>query len=215
MPDAEPIDPLQWLALARKVARRFDAHTGPGLDRDDLRQEAYLALCTAARDYDGRIEFRKFAAVIIRIQLVNAADGEPRPLRLNRGVRRLLRALDEGRLAETDLSRRGRGCVADARRALAAGQIGEHTTAAGSLDSIPGREDDPSRGLELAEALAALDSLPERQRIVIRTYLGLDGGGGLIFREVGAVVGLSRQSTMAIYARGMETLRQRLGAVEG
>jgi len=55
--------------LADQIARRFYL---PGADADDVRQEAMIGLWLAARAFDGRGDFRSFAALVIRRRLITA-----------------------------------------------------------------------------------------------------------------------------------------------
>lgn len=84
-------------------------------------------------------------------------------------------------------------------------------------------------GLEIAEFFAASEdhigeaerqltirrwmdraSLTERERLVLRLYLGLDGGKGLSQAAIGRELGVSRQAVRHTYQSAMEKLRSQV-----
>lgn len=86
------VDPMEYLALARWVARRFKC---PHLDAEDIEQEAFAALCTAARNYDAsKGAFSSWAATVMRWQLRGAVTDNARTGRF--GSRAKHRALLQG-----------------------------------------------------------------------------------------------------------------------
>jgi hypothetical protein len=62
---------------------------------------------------------------------------------------------------------------------------------------------------EFARELLAL--LPAREREVIAAHFGVDGAGPLTLAAVGQRAGISRQEASALYRRGLERIRVRLG----
>jgi len=66
-------------------------------------------------------------------------------------------------------------------------------------------EDNP---LDAVDAAAALEELPLRQREIIVAHLW----GGRTFDQIAELTGLSASTAHRLYAAGLETLRERLGA---
>jgi RNA polymerase sigma factor (sigma-70 family) len=197
-----PIDPLQWLPLARWIAwrywRRHGAHSY--LDVEDLVQEGAAVLVEATRGYDGRAEFRAYAARAIRNRLWDALDDARGPVRVPHATRHLARRVGAGALDPRSLTAERRACLAAAR------QIDE-----GAWDGHTGGTNDGPDPLEVAEAVEALGTLRARERDAVRAHLGLDGDP-LSLREIGRRGGVSYPVARKYYERGIATLRARLGA---
>ncbi|WP_337176550.1 sigma-70 family RNA polymerase sigma factor [Paludisphaera sp.] len=103
------------------------------------------------------------------------------------------------------LYRVARNLALDASRA--AGRRRRHEARAAAAS--PGWFDPaPIDGPEPAEAEAALRSLPVEEREVIVAHLW----GGLTFERVGRAIGVSSSTAHRLYARGLQTLRERMGA---
>jgi RNA polymerase sigma factor (sigma-70 family) len=208
------IDPLRWLPLACKVARRFGRYAARGLDYEDLEAEAFLTLCRAARYFRGdEARFQPYASMHIRNALLKVLDARPRPLRVDWRALKWARECRAGRLDEASLSVRGRGCLRAALVVLGARGVGEHMTEAGTLDFVAGREAPPWARLERAEVLAEVGRLPPRQRKAVRATLGLDGGPGGS-RAAGAALGCSDETARTAYREAIAELRRRLGEAE-
>lgn len=62
--------------------------------------------------------------------------------------------------------------------------------------------------LDPSEAEAALRALPREEREVIVAHLW----GGLTFEQIGRTIGASSSTAHRLYGRGLQTLRERLGA---
>lgn len=86
------VDPMEYLALARWVARRSKC---PHLDAGDIEQEALAALCAAARNYDAsKGTFPAWALTVMRWHLRGAVTDNARTGRF--GSRAKHRALLQG-----------------------------------------------------------------------------------------------------------------------
>ena len=86
------VDPMEYLALARWIARRFKC---PHLDAADIEQEVLAALCTASRNYDAsKGTFPAWALTVMRWHLRGAVTDNARTGRF--GSRTKHRALLQG-----------------------------------------------------------------------------------------------------------------------
>lgn len=87
------VDPMEHLALARWIARRFKC---PHLDAEDIEQEALAALCVAARNHDATkgASFGSWASTVMRWHLRGAVTDNARTGRF--GSRAKHRALLQG-----------------------------------------------------------------------------------------------------------------------
>jgi RNA polymerase sigma factor (sigma-70 family) len=92
---------------------------------------------------------------------------------------------------------------------LAARRRGRYETAAASL-ADPWFEADPRQrpdSIDPDQASAELGTLPIEEREVIIAHLW----GGLTFEQIAVVAGCSSSSAHRLYARGLTSLRERLG----
>lgn len=176
-----PDFPLALHAVA-KLARRRKRN---GLDEDDLRQEAFLAMLKARRAHDPkRGRFSTLATVVLNHDLNRACDNAAGPVRLPHRVRDDAYRLNEG-LPLRPLSPsqcRGRGPRADAKRlrlAVRAGAIIGGSNLKIMLAGLLSREGDPAAVAEEAEERAhllaklrdAVRALPPPHRKLIRRRL--------------------------------------------
>lgn len=91
--------------------------------------------------------------------------------------------------------------------AVAAGRRRKHESRAAA--ESPGWFDPAApEGPDPAEAEAALRALPCEEREVIVAHLW----GGLTFEQIGRTIGASSSTAHRLYGRGLQTLRERLGA---
>lgn len=98
-----------------------------------------------------------------------------------------------------------RNLAMDAARA--AGRRRKHEARA-AASSPAWFDPSPLDGPDPAEAQAALSSLPLEEREVIVAHIW----GGLTFGQIGRATGASSSTAHRLYARGLQTLRERLGA---
>lgn len=83
------------------------------------------------------------------------------------------------------------------------------TTFADMLEDTAPELDEETETLRQHELIvAALERLPEKQRLVIEMRYGFDGGGnGMTLEEVGRVIGVTRERVRQIQDAAMERLR--------
>lgn len=91
--------------------------------------------------------------------------------------------------------------------AIAAGRRRKHEARV-AAESPAWFDPGPSEGPEPAEAEEALRSLPREEREVIVARLW----GGQTFEQIGRAIGTSSSTAHRLYASGLQTLRERLGA---
>jgi RNA polymerase sigma factor (sigma-70 family) len=217
MPDApiDPapasIDPVDWLWLAKNVARKYVRHAGGRLDLEDLEQEAAIALLYSAKHFNGRGQFRKYAVVHMARRVRAALNAMHRPLRVPHDLHELDRAIRRGKYLEAELSPRQRARLDAARRALALGLVREGDLGDLPLDELlAAREPDPGPDTgPLQEALARLGG---RRREVIARRFGLETGEGQELETIGLALGVTRQRVWQLERAALATLRRVLGA---
>ena len=202
------------LPLVRSAARRY---VNLGLPLEDLVQEGAVGLLEAIDRFDFTSgDFERFARFRIRRAMRNALTERSRVVRLPKHVverrRALARASGGGArtvvalAAVTGLSPQA---VTDALNAEAT-PVSLAVAESSTIDpSVPDPavlvvEHDSIERLE-----AALASLPDRQRQIVRSVFGLDGPSRCI-AAVAADLGLSPERTRALLRSGLAELRTRL-----
>lgn len=167
------------LRFVVSVARRYRGH---GLPMADLVNEGNLGLLRAAERFDETrgVRFISYAHWWVRRAIVEAIDRHE-----GRGGRDApLLSLDEPIV--------GGG---------------------GTLQEVLAdpRDEGPERGVvrrALRNALeAGLTDLPERERLVLRRYYGLDGDGSETLAEIARALGVSRERARQLRDRGLARLR--------
>ena len=220
----------QHAALVERIAYRLVRRMPPNVDVNDLMQAGMVGLLEAARSFvpTKGANLSTFAGIRIRgamLDQVRELDWTPR------SVHRRFRELGEA--ARRVEARSGR----DARDAEVAAEMGVSLEdyhrvlqdAAGcrlfSLDEledpddgaeVPDRDDhDPLDELAAAnfqQTLAtAIDSLPERERLVMSWYYDDE----LKMREISELLKVSETRVRQIRGRALERLRARLRRLEG
>lgn len=93
---------------------------------------------------------------------------------------------------------------------IAAGRRRRHESRAAAVSPnwFEARPDSGADSIGPGEAEDVLQSLPREQREVIVAHLW----GGLTFEQIARASGSSSSTAHRLYARGLETLRERLGA---
>jgi RNA polymerase sigma factor (sigma-70 family) len=190
------------LRLVRSIAR---GHSGKGVPFADLFQQGIVGLVRAAEKYDPNkgVRFPTYATWWIR-QAVGALLYDDRPIRLPRH-----RAHE---IAAARALTNGNGH--DAGHALAAVVAplrldhGEHGR--GQFDKIADRA--TAHDMELVELRVSvtrlLAALTSQQRAVMRLRFGLDGFDHRTYDEVGALMGLSRETVRKLARQAIERLRE-------
>lgn len=209
------------LPMAESIAWRY---RGKGVDVDDLRQVASMALMKAIQRFDPEAgSFAPFAASTVSGELKRHLRDKAWSVRVPRGLQEA--SLHVGRASRDITQRLGRTpMVADlvaetgldeetVVEALAAGgayrsvsldaPLGDDPTAGSLLDKL-GENDD---GMALAErwqgVAAALRKLPDRQRRILYLRFYED----MTQSEIAEVIGVSQMHVSRLLRRALATLR--------
>lgn len=204
-------------ALVDRAARRFALRVGIPSLFDDLWSAGALGLLEAARRYDPgqNVRFETFAEHRIRgamLDELRRLDHLPRRLRAEtekvaKGKRSLAQELGREPTAEEVSVRLGM----DLEAVAGLEQLGQPHVPL--LDELPPAGDGPlpdesASRRELQRALAAaVDALPERQRLL----LSLHYVEGLTYREIARVLSVSEPRVCQIHADAVAALRRTLG----
>lgn len=221
---------LLHLPFVLQVARHYQ---GMGLPLDDLVMEGTVGLLEASRRFDSSrgVRFLTYAVWWIRRSIVNSLSFGTRQVRLPRYRTQQFR---DARQAWKELSARlGREASSEdlavsmgLTKAEAEARLRAYPAEV-SLDrplTPDGRRRpgdfltdgsmSPEESLLLAEKetllQGALDALPERERFVVSARFGLGGEGNRTLREIGGLLGLTKERVRQIEERGVRLLRKRI-----
>ena len=214
------------LRLVVSVARKY---RGQGLPLGDLVQEGMLGLIRAAEKFDWRLgyKFSTYGTLWIRQAIQRGLGNTGRTIRLPvhigqraRKIARTERELgaklgreptDEEIAAAVELPVDEVIELRKADQPLSSldqpvGEAGE--TALGDLLSSnqPGPDDEVTADLEDRVLGRALESLPDRERQVVRMRFGVDGEEPTPLRETGRKLGLSAERVRQIEERALAQL---------
>jgi RNA polymerase sigma factor (sigma-70 family) len=216
----------QYRSLVERIVGRLNLSSFPGaIDRDDLRQEGYLALLTAASTYlPDRGSFTGYAQTVVTNALLTAMRrADPLPETVRRDMRTIREAREE-RQSEGESPASGERLadltgltpkriaqvnrwVAEAGMALkAAPAVDDDLTAMAALSdpdaSTP--EELTIRACEVGQLRAALSTLDERERRIVLARIV----HGTTVRDVAADEQLSPARVCQIQARAVRSLRR-------
>jgi RNA polymerase sigma factor (sigma-70 family) len=209
-PDDKP-NPLEHIGLVKRIAlAHCESGRRCGLDLDDLMQSGWVGLMIARKRFDrGRgCKFSSYAFHWIELAIRRALQNAHRPLRVPIPLLDLMGEVRREKVKEGDLTAGKRARIADARHALGLATVGDPALLA-HLVADRHRDDGRDDAAGFARELLAL--LPAREREVIAACFGVDGDGPLTLTAVGQRAGISRQEASALYRRGLERIRVRLG----
>ena len=218
------------LRLVVSIAREY---VGWGIPLSDLAQEGSIGLITAAKkfDYTRNYRFSTYATDWIRHEIQRYIENQTGLIRVPRHTAERIRKLQK---AHALLQQRGEEATA-ANIARLTG-IEEEKVAqylalipeVGSLDTSVGDANSTLR--ELVEDMQSpqpqeelvrrelktimdslLDSLPERERQVLRLRFGMEDGTNYSLEKIGAMLGVSKERARQLQSQAMERM-QKLGA---
>ena len=220
------------LRLVLKIANDF---LGRGLEWDDLVSEGNRGLVAAADRYDPRrgTKFSTYSAWWIK-QAIRQAIADAKTIHVPIGsqlhrsrIKRTERALIEknggSRPSDEELAKATRLPLVTVQRLRDSrppelrslneivGGDSDDGTELGNLleDSSAAAPDQEIIHLEeIDQLLAYLDTLPERERLVLRLRFGLDGEPVRTLDEVGRILGCSNERVRQIQARALEKLNR-------
>jgi RNA polymerase sigma factor for flagellar operon FliA len=217
---------LRYAPLVKRIAYHLMTRLPPSVQADDLIQAGMIGLIEAARNYDATqgASFETYAGIRIRgsmLDEIRKSDWTPRSL--HRKVRQVSEAIrsierDEGRDARDVEVAKRLGISLEEYHQILQDASGHKVF---SLEDLPVGEDSVAEGLsgptrgpleaiemeKFREALAdAIDTLPERERLVMSLYYDEE----LNLREIGAVLGVSESRVCQIHGQAMMRLKSRM-----
>jgi RNA polymerase sigma factor for flagellar operon FliA len=229
MPAAQSRRVVAGIPFVEALARRMASTMPHSIDVGDLVQDGVIGLIDAAHRFDeGRgIKFETFAERRIRGAMIDALRRDAWP----RGVRRVRRELEAARetlrrelghepsLADlaakvgTDEKRLGRTIVRiatiESTSPLATSETVDESCLPTAL--VPSEPESPDAAYERNEikqrVMAAIDSLPPRERKVIGLYYY----GEVTMKQIGSEIGVNESRVSQLHARAIKRLRQVLG----
>jgi len=204
---------------------------GRGLSLEDLIAEGNMGLIRAAKDYDisHGTKFISYAIWWIRLAMNNALNDVRMVrlpvsqiktiIRLNKSENTLRQTLGRDPTFE-EIADHAELVPAKAQRIL--GMSKRHLSLYSQMGENDGfylidtifdeQEDTPEeaflRSEDYLQIRQAVESLEERDAVVIRLYFGLDQNKALTLQGIGDVLGLSRERIRQIKGRGLEKLRR-------
>jgi RNA polymerase sigma factor FliA len=221
------------LPFVESLARRVASSMPHSIELSDLVQDGMIGLIDAARRYDEDrgIKFETFAERRVRGAMIDALRRDAWP----RGVRRQRRELEAAReqlrrelgaepsLADlaarlgSDEARLGKTIVRintiESTSPLSAGENVDGANLPPAL--VPSEPVAPDRAYETQEVkdriLAAISSLPPRERKVIGLYYYAEA----TMKQIGAEIGVNESRVSQLHARAIQRLKKALGADGG
>jgi len=211
--------------LVRRIAHHLVARLPTSVDVTDLIQAGLIGLLEAARNYSGAhgASFETYAGIRIRGSMLDElrrGDWAPRSVhRRLREISAAMRAIEQeqGREArDTEVAERlgipldeYHRCVQDATQCQVL-SISARDDEEGDFD-CPSDDSGPQQELERdefqRELAGAIQSLPEREKLVLSLYYNEE----LNLREIGQVLDVSESRVCQIHGQALLRLRGRLG----
>ena len=203
--------------LVKRIAKHIAASVADGVDLNRLAQAGMAGLVAAAKSYRGGAgaDFDAYAVPRIRREIIESLQGSPAVSPAARsGMRDVESAIErlerEKRRTPTEKEvAHALGLGVDEYRSLLLGARGHLIVSYEDCGSIgeDAEADDPLKLLDdpaLRETvIAAIDALPERERLVMSLYHEHQ----LNHAEIGAVIGLSEDRVSGMYTQAIARIR--------
>lgn len=210
--------------LVRRIAHHLAARLPPSVEVDDLIQAGMVGLIEAARQFDhtAGASFETYASIRIRgamIDEIRRGDWVPRSV--HRKVREAAEATRqieqrEGRAAHPAEVAKALEMSLDDYGRLMEGAVRGHVLSLDEDSETHGEprtaEHAPAAQVQLEseefqkELVAAIEGLPERERLILSLYYEQE----LNLREIGAVLGITESRVCQVHGQAMVRLRSRL-----
>jgi len=228
---ATAVDPvLEHSELVRRIAHHLAARLPASVEVDDLIQAGMIGLIEASRGYDAEqgASFETYASIRIRgamIDEIRRGDWVPRSVhRRAREAAAAIREIEQatGRTATAqEVAERLELPLPDYLRLLEDAARGhvlsldshveDHGESPSVVDSgIPVPDQVAVRSEFGRELAAAIEHLPERERLILSLYYEQE----LNLKEIGAVLGVSESRVCQLHGQAVVRLRGRLTAFE-
>lgn len=224
----------QNLRLVQKIANDF---LGRGLSWEDLVSEGNRGLITAAHKFDPSrgARFSTYSAWLIKQAIRQAIAEQARTVRVPIGtqinwrrIRKVAKELTEklGREpTDEEVAAEAKLPVATIQRLRSSNQVEVHSLNApvsgeesesGEFmefvydETAPGPDQELINLEDVEQLLALLETLPEREKQVLRLRFGLDGEPVRTLEEVGAIIGCTNERVRQIQNQALRKLQQQI-----
>ena len=224
----------QNLRLVQKIANDF---LGRGLSWEDLVSEGNRGLITAAHKFDPSrgARFSTYSAWWIKQAIRQAIAEQARTVRVPIGtqinwrrIRKVAKELTEklGREpTDEEVAAEAKLPVATIQRLRSSNQVEVHSRNApvsgeesesGEFmefvydETAPGPDQELINLEDVEQLLALLETLPEREKQVLRLRFGLDGEPVRTLEEVGAIIGCTNERVRQIQNQALRKLQQQI-----
>ena len=224
----------QNLRLVQKIANDF---LGRGLSWEDLVSEGNRGLITAAHKFDPSrgARFSTYSAWWIKQAIRQAIAEQARTVRVPNGtqinwrrIRKVAKELTEklGREpTDEEVAAEAKLPVATIQRLRSSNQVEVHSLNApvsgeesesGEFmefvydETAPGPDQELINLEDVEQLLALLETLPEREKQVLRLRFGLDGEPVRTLEEVGAIIGCTNERVRQIQNQALRKLQQQI-----
>ena len=224
----------QNLRLVQKIANDF---LGRGLSWEDLVSEGNRGLITAAHKFDPSrgARFSTYSAWWIKQAIRQAIAEQARTVRVPIGtqinwrrIRKVAKELTEklGREpTDEEVAAEAKLPVATIQRLRSSNQVEVHSLNAPVsgeesesgefmefvyVETAPGPDQELINLEDVEQLLALLETLPEREKQVLRLRFGLDGEPVRTLEEVGAIIGCTNERVRQIQNQALRKLQQQI-----
>ncbi|RVU30280.1 MULTISPECIES: RNA polymerase sigma factor FliA [Neptunomonas] len=217
----------QHAPLVKRIAHHLMARLPASVVVDDLIQAGMIGLLEAAKKYDASkgASFETYAGIRIRGSIIDEVRrGDWTPRSVHRNGRRISEAIQKveaatGRDAsDTDIAQEmgvSVGEYHDLLKDSVESRLFSFETLTGNDEEGPGEQlsgDDPGPSIHaeknafMSALVGAIDSLPEREKLVLSLYYDEE----LNLKEIGEVLGVSESRVSQIHSQAAHRLRGRL-----